>query len=201
MCKRQSIDESHGLKHAKGTMMRAEKLLLELSNVTENERTVSLLAAALHDCCDRKYCVVSEAAEEIKGWLLERRVSEEMAKAVIDIITTMSYSKLKAASEGSKLVFPDHGRWQRAYHVARHADLLEAYIVARCFLYNKELHPTKTDDEHWLTVRTLFDVRVFNYVKEGWITMPGALAMVPALEAEALRCFEQRSLAWPDILI
>ena len=124
-----------------------------------------------------------------------------MAKAVIDIITTMSYSKLKAASQGSTPTFPEHGRWQRAYHVARHADLLEAYIVARCFLYNKELHPTKTEDEHWITVRALFDVRVFNYVKEGWITMPGALAMVPALEAEARRCFEMRSLDWPDIVI
>lgn len=199
MCNKYSIDESHGLKHAKGTFQRARVLLYTLDDVKEDESRVALYSAALHDTCDSKYTNVELASAQISTWLLEQGWINEEVDAIIGIITTMSYSKLKLQSVGGQPVYPDHGKWQRAYHVARHADLLEGYIVARCFLYNMHIHPDKSDDDHWLAVRTLFDRRVFRYLKDGWITFPAALRMVPELEKEAHRCFETKSLDWLEL--
>jgi len=197
MCLKYSIDESHGLKHAKGTFLKAEAILDSLGIIPEDERRVALYSAALHDTCDSKYTDVGKASTDIREWLLDEGWLSEEAEAVIGIITTMSYSKLKTQLSVEHLpVYPDHGKWQTAYHVARHADLLEAYIVARCFLYNKHIHSDLTDDEHWQAVKNLFDLRVFRYVKDGWITLPGALKMVPYLEDEARRCIEEKSLDW-----
>ncbi len=198
MCKRHSIDESHGLKHAKGTYNKAYRLIETLPDMKEDEKRVALYSAALHDTCDSKYTDVDKAATEIKDWLLQQDFAQEEVDAIIAIITTMSYSKLKATAAGGPPVYPDHGKWQLAYHVARHADLLEGYIVARCFLYNVHIHPDKTENEHWAIVTSLFDRRVFRYVQDEWIKMPGALLMVPDLINEAYRCFNNRVLDWPD---
>jgi len=197
-CIKLGIDESHGLKHSLGTMRYASYLLNTLENVTEEERHMAMYAAGLHDLCDSKYTDVTVAAAEIKRWLLEIRWSVENAEALISIITTMSYSKLKRADgPDGEHVFPDHGRWQRSYEVARSADLLESYVVARCVLYNIHLYPNKTEDEHWERAERLFGERVFRYIKDKWITLPGAIALVPALEEEARRCFRERSMDWP----
>lgn len=198
MCKKYSIDESHGLKHAKGTYLKARVLLETVANVSDEERRVALYSAALHDTCDSKYTDVYTASMEIKEWLLNQGIIREEAEAIISIITTMSYSKLKATAAGGPPVYPDHGIWQRSYHVARHADLLEGYIVARCFLYNVHIHPEKSDEEHWTLVMNLFDRRVLRYVEDGWIKMPGAIEMVPDLIKEAHRCFNQRLLDWAE---
>jgi hypothetical protein len=201
MCKKYSIDESHGLKHAKGTYLKARILLGTVDNITDEERRVTLYSAALHDTCDSKYTDVYTASLEIKEWLLGQDFILEEAEAIIAIITTMSYSKLKATAAGGPPVYPDHGKWQRAYHIARHADLLEGYIVARCFLYNMHIHPTKAEYEHWVIVSNLFDKRVFKYVNDRWIQLPGALALVPDLIKEAQRCFDNKCLDWPEPLL
>jgi len=191
MCQRYSIDESHGLKHAIGTMKRADDILSQLEDVSEDERKIALYAAALHDTCDHKYTDVEEASRQIREWLLKQGWSIMHADAVIEIITTMSYSKIK-----KMMGYPDHGPWQRAYHVARHADLLESFIVARCVLYDRQIHPERTEDAHWLRAEELFRDRVFTYVSEGWIFIPEALKEVPRLEAEAIRCLKERCMDW-----
>jgi hypothetical protein len=192
------IDESHGLKHAIGTMRYASYLINSLKDITEEERHMAMYAAGLHDLCDSKYTDVNIAAADIKKWLIEIHWAEKTADALIAIITTMSYSKLKKAdNENGSHVFPDHGKWQRAYEIARNADLLESYVVARCVLYNKHIYPEKTEDEHWANAEELFNQRVYRYIKDNWITLPGALALVPSLEEEARRCFRERSMDWP----
>jgi hypothetical protein len=196
MCLKYNIDESHGIKHAKGTMLRAKQIILTLPKITEAESKIALYAAALHDMCDHKYTDVKKSSKEIYTWLTsESNWSTEEANALINIITTMSYSKLKSTFASGQS-FPDHGKWQMAYHIARHADLLEGYIVARCVLYNKHIYPEKSDDEHWLRAEELFRTRVFKYVSDGWIFLPGALAQVKGLEEEANRCLANRSLDW-----
>lgn len=196
MCQKYSIDESHGLKHAKGTLEKAEAILETIPDCSDAEKRVARFSAALHDTCDSKYTNVNLASSQIKTWLLENNWNEEEANAVISIITSMSYSKLKIESKGGPPIYPDHGKWQRAYHVARHADLLEGYIVARCFLYNLKIHPNATDDEHWNHVEVLFNNRVYSYVKDNWIFLPGALSLVPDLESQAKKCINTRSLEW-----
>jgi hypothetical protein len=197
-CIKYEIDASHGVKHAKGTYSRAKKLLKYYSDITQEEETVTLYSAALHDMCDSKYCDSKEALNDIYDFLVDIQLNKEEVRAILNIITTMSYSKLKKNVSNGIPVFPDHGKWQRAYDIARNADLLEGFIVARCIIYNKELYPEKLEDEHWERANTIFKERVFTYVSEGWINLPAALEMVPALENEALRCLKKRSMDWPD---
>lgn len=200
-CEKYGIDESHGLKHAKGTLMRANDILLTLSEVSQEERRMTLYAAAIHDTCDSKYTDVKEAASEIGIFLRSQLWSPEDITALINIVTSMSYSKLKKSLSSGQIEFPNHGKWQRAYHVARHADLLEGYIVARCVMYNMHLYPEKSMDEHWERASELFSERVFTYISEGWIFLPFAIKLAKSLEEEARRCLQEKSMDWPEPLI
>lgn len=200
-CLKYSIDESHGSRHAWGTALRAKKILKTLEEVSEEEERVAIYAAALHDTCDSKYCPVQEAAKEIEGFLLDIKWIPEEIKAVLSIITSMSYSKLKKNVIDGLIHYPNHGKWQRAYHVARNADLLEGFIVARCVLYNRQLYPKKSEVEHWERAEEVFNQRVFTYVSEGWINLPGSLEMVPELEKEARRCLRYKLLDWPEPVV
>jgi hypothetical protein len=193
-CEKYGIDDSHGLKHSMGAVKWAERLSAEYSDIGVDEYLVILYATALHDLCDSKYRALD--AMDIHVWLLGLGLSMELASIIVSIITSMSYSKLKALQTGSTLTFPDHGKWQRAYHIVRHADLLEAYKVVRCYLYTNHRCPGLTEDAAWLETRRVFDERVFKYVSDGWIFLESALKWVPELEKEALRCFEERDLTY-----
>uniref|UniRef100_A0A6C0AMF1 HD domain-containing protein n=1 Tax=viral metagenome TaxID=1070528 RepID=A0A6C0AMF1_9ZZZZ len=200
-CAKYNIDESHGVKHAKGTMMRANEILFSLTGISEEERKMILYASALHDTCDSKYTPVNEAANEIGFFLRSQHWLPQDINALINIVTSMSYSKLKKSFPSGQIEFPNHGKWQRAYHVARHADLLEGYIVARCVMYNQHLFPEKTDDEHWQRASELFSERVFTYISDGWIFLPTAINIATSLEQEALKCLKERSMNWPEPVI
>jgi hypothetical protein len=196
-CIKYNIDESHGLKHAMGTVKWAEKLMSELNDIDTDERNMIIYSAALHDMCDSKYRNIGEACDEISTWLISQGWSEIMASNLISIITTMSYTKLKKTCiSGQKCVYPNHGPWQRAYHIVRHADLLEAYRVVRCYLYSKRRKPDWSEDELWAETEKIFAERVFKYVSDGWIFLDSALTFIPSLEADARRCFKERDTSY-----
>jgi len=197
-CEKFNIDESHGLKHSARVMEIADEIMKSMPDITEEQRHMAMMASALHDLCDHKYVDEQEGASLIKSWLINNvNWRPDVADSLISIITTMSYSKLKKEVDLSgNPTFPDHGKWQISYEVARHADLLESYVVARCVIYNKHIHPDWEEDAHWKRARELFEERVFTYVKNHWITLPGALALVPSLEAEARRCLDERCMDW-----
>jgi len=196
------IDESHGMKHAKGTFVRAHRLIKTFPDISQEEKYMALYCAALHDMCDSKYTDVKVAAEEIRVFLISEGILEDFAEAVIQIITTMSYSKLNLRKklEPTALLYPDHGKWQRAYHIARHADLLEGYIVARCVLYSKHICPEKNADDHWVMAEDLFEKRIYLYVSDGWITIPAAIDAAAELEKEARRHLQEKMMDWPDLM-
>lgn len=180
-CKDYGIDESHGLKHAKGCVEWVEKLLVDERDVSEEEECMAIYSAALHDMCDRKYVDPVLASERIGSWLRSEGWTEEMVGALLHIVNTMSYSKLKASGG----VFPNHGRWQRAYHLARHADLLDGYRVGRCYLYTKHIQPNITEEECWNIMERLFHDRVFRYVSDGWISLPLAVVFASHMDEQA----------------
>lgn len=206
MCIHYNIDESHGLKHAKGTYARAQQILSKCKNVSDEERRMALYSAALHDTCDHKYTDIKDSTKKIREWLLLQGWTRKDANSLIKIVTTMSYSKLKAnvihlQDNTTVALYPDHGKWQRAYHIARHADLLEAFIVARCILYDRHIKPCLDEKDHWERAIHLFNERVFKYVTDDWLFMPEALCFVPALHQEAFECLLFKSMNWPEPLI
>jgi hypothetical protein len=193
-CLEQGIDDSHGLKHAKSCVERLRLLMEDEHDLTNEEVKMAYYAVALHDMCDKKYTDVPLALEKLRRWLLEQDWSLSNTFVLLDIVNSMSYSKLKkAALEKGSIVYPDHGAWNRVYHLVRHADLLDAYLVGRCLLYTKHSLPEVSDDTAWHIVEDLFENRIFKYVSDGWIFLPAALALVPKLEAEARECFRNRN--------
>ena len=129
-CKTYYIDESHGVSHSMIVLHHAHQIYKsELPNdELESQYKIIYLSAVLHDMCDKKYM-----KEEI-GWkrihdFIKEEVTEEELDAIRNIITTMSYSKVKQNG------FPDLGKYQLAYHIVREADLLSAYDIDRCIIY------------------------------------------------------------------
>ncbi len=189
-CKKYDIDESHGLKHSIDTVEWARQLIAaETTYMYPAEERMILYCAALHDMCDPKYRNTDEACEEIRTWLITReKWFSENANALVNIITTMSYSKLKlkAQQNNGTPIYPEHGPWQRAYHIARHADLLEGYKVRRCMLYTQHRLPEENPLAYWPIVRELFENRVLNYVRDGWIFLPKAIELAAPLHQKAI---------------
>ena len=183
MCKDYNIDESHDLRHAKDCVQTAYSILDY--DITSDEKEVITYAAALHDCVDKKYANVAEASERVRTFLLQEGWPQERVQVILDIINTMSYSYLKKQMVDGKAVFPNHGVYQRAYHIVRQADLLCSYKVERCYLYQKHIAPTMPEEEVWKRVNALFQSRVFKYVSNGWLSLPRAQAFVPKLIHEA----------------
>ena len=192
MCKEYNIDESHDLRHAKDCVETAYSILDY--NITEDEKEVITYAAALHDCVDKKYTNVSEATEKVRTFLISEGWTNERAQAVLNIINTMSYSHLNKQMIDGAIVFPEHGVYQKAYHIIRQADLLCSYKVERCYLYQKHVAPTMPEDEVWKRVNALFQSRVFKYVSNGWLSLPKAQAFVPNLIKKAEKILESHEL-------
>jgi len=183
MCKEYNIDESHDLTHAIDCVETAHRI--SDYDLSADEKEIITYAAAVHDCVDKKYADVEEATNKVRSFLLSEGWTAERTQAVLNIINTMSYSTLNKAMVDNKIVYPDHGPYQRAYHTVRQADLLCSYKVKRCYQYQKHIAPDMPEEEMWARVNNLFQRRVFKYVTNGWLSMPKAQALVPALIRQA----------------
>ena len=191
-CKRHNIDDSHGLIHSRRCVEWVEKMF---DSETDDEKIVAIYSTALHDLCDKKYSSAFESINELCTWLVEENsfLCQEMIEAILSIIQTMSYSFLKQRRyEDGTNWYPDHGIWNRSYHLARHADLLEGYHVGRCYMYTKHAFSHLNEEEVWERVEELFMKRMYHYVSDKWITHPIALQYAPLLEDEARTCFITR---------
>ena len=187
MCWKYCIDESHNVTHSLDCVQFANVLIdAQAETISNDEKTVILFAAAVHDTVDKKYTQSSLAVEEVRDFFESIDLPHELIDAIVDIITTMSYSYLlDRQKNGLSFPFPDHGKWQNAYHIVRHADLLCSYRVKRCLQYQKHLTPYISDEDAMEKVRHLFQVRVFAYRVNGWLTLDKAVELSIDLEREA----------------
>lgn len=188
MCRIQQIDASHDETH----MLRVAKMTTRLNElcgkpVSEEEKDVMILAAFTHDLCDHKYTDVSAGLEVIDRWLEHQPISEEQRRAVCHIISTMSYSKV------AKYGYPiDLGRWELAYHHTRIADLIDAYDIERCYLYQSHKHPEMEETTKWRAVVDLFERRVLTQKDEYILPIaPYALELVEGRHLIAAECIQK----------
>jgi len=185
MCWKYCIDESHNVTHSLDCVQFANVLIdAQTETVSNDEKTVILFAAAVHDTVDKKYTQSSLAVKEVIDLFESIDVAKDLINAIVNIITTMSYSYLIDRQKNG-LSFPDHGKWQNAYHIVRHADLLCSFRVKRCLQYQKHLTPDIADQDAMEKVRHLFQVRVFAYRVNGWLTLDKAVELSIELEEEA----------------
>ena len=132
-----NIDESHGLGHSMNVFYYASELFKEQSQSNEYIikviENIIIIASILHDMCDKKYMNETEGLLRIQQFLstFPKYGNEEEITIILQIISTMSYSKVKENG------FPTHfdKDYLLAYHIVREADLLAAYQFDRCVIY------------------------------------------------------------------
>jgi HD superfamily phosphodiesterase len=132
LCKKFNIDESHSLKHSMEVYNFALKIYeseLLTNGYLEQQKDIIIISAILHDTIDKKYVSEEVGMTEIREYTKDY-ISPEKLNIIFQIITTMSYSKVK------KNGFPSLNEYQLAYHIVREADLLAAYDIDRCIMYS-----------------------------------------------------------------
>lgn len=158
MINKLNIDESHGLLHSMQVLnyaheiYNAEKINYPEINKYENSIYIS---AALHDVCDKKYIKEEEGIKEVENFL-EKEISKEESETITQIITTMSYSKVK------KCGFPILHEKMLAYHIVREADLLASIDFDRCMAY-KMFKLNGNIYQAFYEAEKLFDERMFKH--------------------------------------
>jgi HD superfamily phosphodiesterase len=156
--KKYNIDESHSLKHSIDVFNFANKIYnseVRKSPFLQEQKDIIHVSAILHDMCDKKYMNEGDGVVNINKYM-ETYMPQTELKVVSDIISTMSYSKVRKSG------YPNLGEYQLAYNIVREADLLSAYDVDRCLIYQL-MHENYTYSDSLKLVYDLFENRVLKY--------------------------------------
>jgi hypothetical protein len=129
--------------------------------------------------CDKKYIPEEEGVAEIRK-LASLFMSEEDLDIIVQIITTMSYSKVKQNG------YPHLGEFQTAYHIVREADLLAAYDIDRCIVFSMYKENLCYTDAV-ARANNLFKTRVLNYRKDGLFVTEFSKRLSKKLHANAFK--------------
>lgn len=160
MSAKYAIDESHALKHSMEVYKFAQEIYdseLVMNPYLGEQRRIIFAAAILHDMCDKKYMNESDGLYDIKESM--GIMSAEELIVVEQIITTMSYSKVKRHG------YPDLGKYQLAYHIVREADLLAAYDIDRCIIFGIMVDKLVYSEAVERATK-LFNSRVLKYIDD-----------------------------------
>jgi len=161
------IDNSHNEKHSLEVLYWSTQIMKSLKEdkpFTQSEMNVILQSTILHDMCDRKYKLENNL-KSIEEHLKQNHPSTREIKAIIDIITTMSYSKTFV---DEKIVYPswiNNSTYQRSYHVTREADLLASYNIARMIDFRQRSNYSQ--DEIIEETTFLYNTRIEKLVERG----------------------------------
>ncbi len=161
------IDESHGIIHAMNVLHNCDHLIdciIKTQPEIEKHRKIIYSAAILHDMCDKKYMDEDEGFQEIKSYVYDSISNDELT-VMENIVTTMSYSKVK------KNGFPDLGLYQTAYHVVREGDLLAAYDFDRSMIYHMSQNSVDVQGA-FQNAHDLFQTRIFKHQEDGLLLFP-----------------------------
>jgi len=187
------IDESHGIMHSMNTLNYAEQIYQSEVIKTPKlmkDHNIILTAASLHDMADNKYTNETQGAIDIVNYLKkETSMTSEEVDATKNIITTMSYSKVK------KLGYPNLGKFQQAYHIVREADLLGAYDFNRAMIYDMTKNNC-TAEKAFENSYKLFIKRVFQYCNDDLFVHDYAKKEAYFLHSQAMKQIEN----WRKIL-
>jgi HD superfamily phosphodiesterase len=161
--KKYNIDESHGLSHSMNVLRYASEIYddeVENFPILKQHEKIIYVSAVLHDMCDKKYMNQDEGIQEIDNFLITNKLTPTEINVVKFIVSTMSYSNVKANG------FPNLGPYKRAYHIVREADLLSAYDFDRCMIYNM-YKKNGNVDEAFEDASKLFCNRVLKHNEDG----------------------------------
>jgi HD superfamily phosphodiesterase len=186
-----SIDESHGLSHSMDVLHYANKIFENEKHTDcrlEKQEKIIYVSAIIHDMCDKKYMNENDGLINIEDFLQEKITKDEV-RIVREIVSTMSYSKIK------KIGFPKLQDHQMAYHIVREADLLSAYNFDRSMIYSMNVYGTNAENA-FLDSEKLFHSRMLKHIDDDlFITNTGKNIAIK-LETTAI----ERMNSWKEIL-
>jgi hypothetical protein len=161
--------------------------LLQKPYIRDQKRII-LVSAALHDMCDKKYMNEKEGIKEIE-YFLEDKLKPVEIEVVSDIMSTMSYSKVK------KNGFPDLKEYQTAYHIVRESDLLTAYDFDRSMIYHMSTEGVSLEDAY-VNAKEIFLSRVLKHNEDNLFFTEYARKESISLHTQSLH----RMLYWKNII-
>jgi len=188
-----NIDESHGVIHSMNTVNFAYSIYESEKYLSPHiipQEEVIITAALLHDMCDSKYVEVDTGLSTIHYFLNHAtNMSKPEVDATIEIMNTMSYSKVKKSG------FPDLGEYQLAYHIVREADLLTAYDFDRSMIFHMRKNKSNVLEAYHNAV-DLFNTRVLKHNEDKLFTTRYSKEKSQVLHREALT----RILRWKRLM-
>jgi HD superfamily phosphodiesterase len=184
--KQYNIDDSHSLRHSMEVFEFANQIYNhELINnpFLLQQKNVIMCSAILHDMCDKKYINENEGIQNINNHFKDLLLDEEL-QIINSIVSTMSYSTVK------KNGYPELNSYNLAYHIVREADLLAAYDVERCIIYQM-LHENMDYLYSLDYVKKLFNNRVLKYIDDNLFITDYSKKLSLQLHDNALKKLEE----------
>jgi hypothetical protein len=184
-----NIDESHALKHSMDVLHFSNQIYQQEvmeHDFLEPQKNIIFACSILHDMCDKKYMNEQFAIEEMREYMNDYMDTNKL-NVVTDIISTMSYSKVM------KKGYPELGDYQLAYHIVREADLLAAYDLDRCIIYQMMHEKYSYTDSLEIAV-DLFHKRVLRYIDHDLFITSYSKKKASELHLKALKDIEHIKL-------
>lgn len=174
-CNKMNIDESHSLNHALDVLNVSKQIYNE--EVADNPHILSqkhiiYTSALIHDTCDSKYCDEQKAKQDITTFLQENSYTEKDTEAIMNVITSMSYHKIKQYG------FPNLGEYQCAFNVVREADLLTGYDLNRALLYGIHVQDHSFTGS-FIESKQLYEMRMKLLIDDGHFITKYGIRMAP----------------------
>lgn len=173
------IDQSHNAHHSREVLHWALDILENdvTTRVTKAELEIIIQSCVLHDMVDSKYY---PDIPRVRIFLQSVHPAHHV-ETMINIITTMSYSKVFKHGFVEFPAWLDHSPYQRAYHVVREADLLSSFNIARMIEYRQArgMPPHEIKDD----IRTFYETRVARLVDQGHFVHAQSIARAKELDA------------------
>jgi hypothetical protein len=189
-----NIDDSHSLRHSMEVFNFANQIYnQEIIYNPEliNQKNIIMCSAIIHDMCDNKYVEESKGLIHINNHFKNLIIDEDL-HIINSIISTMSYSTVK------KNGYPELNTFNKAFHIVREADLLAAYDVERCILY--QMIHNQIDYQNSLEyVKLLFKDRILKYIENNLFTSTFSLSLAKELHIKALNKLEEIDAIYFDL--
>lgn len=179
-CKQYQIDESHALNHALNVFTTSVKIYdheKESNPFLKSQERIIFTSALIHDTCDSKYTDETTSLQHINNLLQGENYQGDEINAITNIITKMSYHKIKLHG------FPDMGDYQSAFNIVREADLLCGYDFNRVILYGIYKQDLKYM-ESFRRSRELYCERMDKQISDGLFFTEYGLKMAHELNKE-----------------
>lgn len=189
-CQKHNIDETHGIRHSMECFQYAQNIYheerMKMPQIEKKEHII-YTSSLLHDMCDHKYFDNDdEGVKIVSDFLMINNYPSHDVCEIMKIVNTMSYSKVKQKG------FPTfkNALEDKSYHIVREADLLCAYDVDRCILY--DMYNRKNTFDYSLNRSIdLFNVRMFRHYDDGLFTTSYAFREGKHLEDKARARIEE----------